>query len=166
MKYPASDNIYNEIFNYLSSIEIYKDDIIKQKTKYPNMNINQIYSSFPLIYPYRLKGNTVNISKRRKTFRDLCANFQLNKQKIFVIKNPYKESLDANEEKWYKIPYSKEKEIIINNYHWNYNHCGRDAVILYIKRAGWYWYEFFKDIELIIKDCPQCDNAHNKFKKI
>ena len=27
VKYPASDNIYNEIFNYLSSIEIYKDDI-------------------------------------------------------------------------------------------------------------------------------------------
>ena len=83
MKYPASDNIYNEIFYYLSSIEIYKDDIIKQKTKYPNMNINQIYSSFPLIYPYRLKGNTVNISKRRKTFRDLCANFKLNNQKSY-----------------------------------------------------------------------------------
>ena len=47
------NGIYNEIFNYLSIIEIYKDDC-----------------SFPLIYPDRLKGNTVNISKKRKTFRD------------------------------------------------------------------------------------------------
>ena len=30
------------------------------------MNINQIYSFFPLIYPDRLKGNTVNISKKEK----------------------------------------------------------------------------------------------------
>ena len=52
------------------------------------MNINQIYSSFPLIYPDRLKGNTVNISKKRKTFRDWWANFTLNNQKRLVIKNP------------------------------------------------------------------------------
>ena len=54
----------------------------------------------------------------------------------------------------YKISYSKEKEIIINNYHWNYNHYGRDEIIDYIKREGWYWYRFLKDIELIIKECP------------
>ena len=56
----------NEIFNYLSSIEIYKDDIRKYEDKYPNININQIYNSFPLIYPDRLKGNTINISKKEK----------------------------------------------------------------------------------------------------
>lgn len=29
-KYPSSDNIYNEIFNFLSSIEIYKEEINKK----------------------------------------------------------------------------------------------------------------------------------------
>ena len=34
-----------------------------------------------------------------------------------------------------------------------------------MKREGWYWQGFFKDIELIIKECPQCNNEHNKFKE-
>ena len=49
---------------------IKKDDIRRHKYRYPNMKFNQIYSSFPLIYPDRLKENTVNISKKRKIFRD------------------------------------------------------------------------------------------------
>ena len=54
---------------------------------------------------------------------------------------------------------------MVNNYHWNFNHCGRDAIVDYIKKEKWYWYGFFKDIENLIKECPQCDNAHQKFKK-
>ena len=34
-----------------------------------------------------------------------------------------------------------------------------------MKREGWYWYGFFKDIELIIKECPQCNNEPVKFKE-
>ena len=57
--------IIYQILRYIKMIYIRK-----HKDKYPNMNINQIYNSFPLIYPDRLKGNTINISKKRKTFRD------------------------------------------------------------------------------------------------
>lgn len=38
----------------------------------------------------------------------------------------------------YKIPF-----ILISNYHWNLNHCGREAVVEYIKKDGWYWHQFF-----------------------
>ena len=51
------------------------------------MNINQIYSSFPLLYPDRLKWNKVNIGKRRQTVRELWANFKIKNQKRLVIKN-------------------------------------------------------------------------------
>ena len=93
------------------------------------MNINQIYSYFPLKYPDRLIDNSTSINKKKE---------------IFVIQHL------NNEDKWYKIPFEKEKNIIISNYHWNNNHCGRDAVIYYIKSNRWYWYGFFKDIDNII----------------
>ena len=28
----------------------------------------------------------------------------------------------------------KIKNILINNYHWNFNHCGRDVIVEYIKK--------------------------------
>lgn len=163
--YPSSKNIYDEIYNYLFSIEIHKDDIKAKIEKYPNMNINQIYSYFPLAYPERLKGGSAVISKNRKKFRELISNFKLNDQNRLIIKNPYKEDINNIEEQWYKIPFNKEKEIIVTNYHSNNNHCGRDAIIWFIKKEGLYWYGFFKDIENIIKACPQCDNVKGKFKK-
>ena len=129
------------------------------------MNINQIYSNFPLVYPDRLIGDSLSLNKKRRLFRDLSSKFKLNIQKRLIVLNPYKENNDKGEEQWYKIPYTTEKDLIISNFHWNYNHCGRDAVIEYIKKEGWYWYGFFKDVENIIKACPQCDNGHNKFKK-
>ena len=129
------------------------------------MNINQIYSYFPLTYPERLIGDSAAISKKRKNFRDLISNFKINEQNRLIIKNPYKEDKDEKEDQWYKIPFMKEKEIIVINFHNNFNHCGRDAIVTLIKKEGWYWYGFFKDIETMIKDCPQCDNAKGKFKK-
>ena len=165
VKYPASENIYDEIYKYLFSLDIHKDDINAKIEQYKNMHIYQIYSFFPLEYPERLKGESAVISKNRKKFRELITNFKINEQNRLVIKNPYKEDLNNNEELWYKIPFNKEKEIIVTNYHTNNNHCGRDAIICFIKKEGWYWYGFFKDIENIIKACPQCNNVKGKFKK-
>ena len=51
-----------------------------------------------------------------------------------IIKNPYKEDINIEEEQWYKIPFNKEKEIIVTNYHSNNNHCGRDTIIWFIKK--------------------------------
>ena len=39
-------------------------------------------------------------------------------------------------------------------------------MIDFIKRDKWYWYGFYDDIMNYIKDCPSCDNAKSKFKKI
>ena len=90
VNYPSSENIYNEIYNYLFSIEIYKDSINEKKQKYPNMNINQIYSYFPLTYPDRIIGDTIDVTKKRKKFRDLIDNFKLNEQNRLIIKKPLK----------------------------------------------------------------------------
>ena len=129
------------------------------------MHINLIYSYFDLSYPKKiLQGNSISISNKKRSFRELCNNFKLINIKRLLIKNPYKENILNNEDKWYKIPFEKEKNIIINNYNWNYNHCGRDAVIEYLKEERWYWYRFFKDVETLIKECPHSDNAHSKFK--
>ena len=58
----------------------------------------------------------------------------------------------------YTIPYEDEKLNILNIYHWNNNHCGRDAMTDFIKRNNWYWYGFYNDIMQFIKECPLCEN--------
>ena len=68
----------------------------------------------------------------------LSSRFKLNNQKRLIVKNPFKENQDNDEAKCYKITYTAEKDLIILNYHWNYNHWGRDAIIEYFKKEGWF----------------------------
>ena len=42
------------------------------------MHINQIYSYCDLSYPKRLQGNSISISNKKRSFRELCNNFKLN----------------------------------------------------------------------------------------
>jgi len=81
VKYRGSEYIYDEIARFLESIEKNKDEINKKILKYPNMNINQIYSYFDLCYPERMIGESLAFSKKRKVFRDLCNNFKLDNTK-------------------------------------------------------------------------------------
>ena len=131
------------------------------------MNINQILSYFKIIYPERINSKTQSDSNKRALFRKLCEKFQLNSQKRLLIKNPYKSDINNNYNKWYYIPLNNEKESILDEYHWKYNHCGRDAMIdLLLKKNNWYWYGFYQDVTNYVKQCPFCDNSKSKFKQL
>ena len=149
---------YNEIYDFLLSIERNKPEIEKKQKLYPNMNYNQILSYFQIVYPDRISTKTKKDSIKCTAFRKICNNYKIKDQKRKSNKN----DIDG----WFKIPYENEKENILNKIHWNNNHCGRDAMIDFIKRDKWYWYGFYDDIMNYIKDCPSCDNAKSKFKKI
>ena len=166
VNYPNSSNIYNEIYQYYLSIQLYKNEIEIKRQKYPNMNFNQILSYFKIIYPERIKGKTQSDSNKRAKFRLLCENFQLNDEKRLLIKNPYKSDINNNDNKWYYIPLTNEKESLLEEYHWKYNHCGRDAMIDLLKSNNWYWYGFYQDVTNFVKQCPFCDNSKSKFKQI
>ena len=81
VNYRGSEYIYDEITEFLESIEKKKDQINEMILKYPKMNINQIYSYFDLCYPKRMIGKSLAFSKKRKVFRDLCTNFKLDDTK-------------------------------------------------------------------------------------
>ena len=108
VNYPSSSNIYNEIYQYYLSIQLYKNEIEIKRKKYPNMNFNQILSYFKIIYPERIKGKNQSDSNKRAKFRLLCENFQLNDEKRLLIKNPYKSDINNNYNKWYYIPLTND----------------------------------------------------------
>ena len=55
---------------------------------------------------------------------------------------------NINEEnKYYKIPYKHEKNILINEYHKKSNHCGREFNYENLLKANWYWYRIIRDIQ-------------------
>ena len=164
VNYPNSDNIYNEIFQYLLSIKRNKEEIELKIKNYPNMNFNQILSYFKIIYPARINSKTQYDSNKRAEFRKLCAKFKLDEQNRLLINNPYKS--DNNDNNWYYIPKNNEKDSLLDEYHWKYNHCERDAMIDLLKRNKWYWYGFYQDIIKYLKQCPFCDNSKSKFKQI
>ena len=130
------------------------------------MNYNQILSIFPIVYPNRINSKTQSDSFKRTKFRKLCNKFKLNEQNRLIILNPYKANNTSSNNVWYNIPYESEKENILNQHHWNNNHCGRDAMVDLIKRNNWYWFGFYQDIMNYINNCPFCDNIKSKFKKI
>ena len=144
---------YNVIYDFLLSIERNKPEIEKKQKLYPNMNYNQILSYFQIVYPDRISTKTKKDSIKRTAFRKICNNYKINDQKRLLINNPYKSNKN-DIDGWFKIPYENEKENILNKIHWNNNHCGRDAMIDFIKRNKWYWYDFYDDIMNYIKDCP------------
>ena len=80
-----------------------------------------------------MQGVSLSFSKR-KVFRDLWNNFKLDDMKRLLIKSPYKENILNKEDKWYKILFEKQKNILINNHDWNFNHCARDDIVEYIKK--------------------------------
>ena len=130
------------------------------------MNYNQILSFFPIVYPNRINSKTQSDSIKRSKFRKLCNKFKLNEQNRLIILNPNKANNTSSNNVWYNIPYESEKQNILNQHHWNNNHCGRDAMVDLIKRNNWYWFGFYKDIMNYINNCPFCDNIKSKFKKI
>ena len=57
IKNRASPILYDEIYNFLKSIEANKNEIMALQAQNPNWHYNQILSKFALRYPKRLEGN-------------------------------------------------------------------------------------------------------------
>ena len=165
VKYKKSSNIYNEIYEFLLSVNKNKSQIEKKIKDFPNMNYNQVLSYFQIVYPDRMNSDSHKDIIQRRAFRKLCSNFKIENNRL-MKHNPYKSNIDKNEDLWYNIPLEEEKINIIDNFHWNNNHCGRDALLDFIKRNNWYWYGFYDEVNEFIKSCPKCDNCKSKFKNI
>ena len=70
--------------------------------------------------------------------------------------------MNKNDEsdKYYKISYDHEKDIMINDIHIKNNHCGRDGLYHYMKNDNWYYYGMLKDILFNIKGCTVCNKPY------
>ena len=156
-----NNNLYNEIFDYLYSISLHKTEIEILKLQNPKWDNNQIISKFNLKYPDRM--DEIRNNEKRKNFRKLVENYKLDDNNRLCVLNPIKN--DSNLQNYYKIPYEHEKNIIINDYHSDYNHSGRDTTYFNILKNNWFWQGIIEDIKNFIKACPNCNNQ-NKFKKL
>ena len=159
----ASLYFYDEIANYLLSIQNHKEEIQALCIQNPNWHYNQILSLIPLKYPKRLEGNDTSVNEKRYTFRKNCLNYKLDKFNRLCILNPLNK--ENEKEKYYKIPFIHEKNIIITENHANYNHCGKSNTYDNIIKNNWYWYGITRDIQDLINICPICSHP-NKYKKL
>ena len=155
--------MFDEIYNFLKSIEANKNEIMALQAQNPNWHYNQILSKFALRYPKRLEGNENRQLEKRRNFRKLCQSFRLDTNDRLTILNP----LDReNETKtFYLIPYKHEKEILINDFHNKNNHSGKTATYQYLINSHWFWYGMTRDIQEVLNSCPYCINP-NKYKKL
>ena len=159
----SSKTLYDEIAIFLFSIKENKKEIEKLVEQNPNWNYNYILSKFKIIYPNRLLGSDSRLQDKRKAFRKYIDSYKLDKNNRLCVLNP--NNKDNEKDKYYKIPYKHEKNLLIKEYHSNFNHCGRDLTYENLLKANWYWYGITRDIQDFINYCPECNNS-NKFKKL
>ena len=162
-KYKGGEFIYDEISNFLKSLEKYKVDINLQKQNHPNWHINQIYSMFNLDYPERMRGKEGSNSDKRRRFRKEVEKYKLDHNNRLTILNPLNKESEKNLA--YKIPFLHEKDILVKEFHFNNNHSGRITLINLLHQENWYWYGMNRDIGDIIKSCAFC-NKPFKFKSL
>ena len=162
-KFKSSEKLYDEISNYLKSIQKYENEIKMKQLIHKNWHYNQILALFDIKYPSRMIGKTELDSKKRQLFRKEASKYKLDKNNRLCIINPLNIIEEANI--YYKIPYSHEKNILINYIHINNNHCGRIQIINYLHKNNWYWYGMNHDIQEQIKTCINCYKP-NKFKEL
>ena len=162
-KYKGREYIYDEISNFLKSIEKHEVEINLEIKNHPHWHINQIYSLFKLEYPKRMEGKEENNSDKRRRFRKEAENYKLDHNNRLTILNP----LNKENEKdiAYKIPYLHEKENLVKQIHFNNNHPGRITLINLLHKEKWYWSGMNRDIGNIIKSCAVC-NKPFKFKSL
>jgi len=159
----SSHILYDEIALFLFSIKENKKEIDKLVKQNPNWNYNYILSKFNIIYPKRLIGKDSKLQDKRKAFRKYIDSYKLDNNNRLCVLNPINK--DKEKDKYYKIPYKHEKNLLIKEYHSKFNHCGRDSTYENILKANWYWFGITRDIQDYINTCPECNNS-NKFKKL
>ena len=134
IKNKSSTSFYDEIYEFLSSIESYSESIKALELQNPNWHYNQILSKFELKYPERILGKENKQLEKRRNFRKQCENYKINNNGRLCIINPLKKEDEKN--KLYLIPYKHEKDIIIKDYHDSNNHAGKTSSYQYILKGN------------------------------
>ena len=68
-RYKGDENLYDEISNFLKSLQKHEVEITIQKKNHPKWHINQILSLFDLNYPERMAKKTDSNAQQRRIFR-------------------------------------------------------------------------------------------------
>ena len=97
--------------------------------------------------------------EKRKKFRKSISSYKLDENNRLCILNHFNKIDGLN--KYYKIPYKHEVNILINENYANFIHCGRESTFNNMIKNNWYWYRIAKEIQNIINNCP----FWNNFKK-
>ena len=160
---PSTKFLYDELAIFLFRIKEHQDEIKILIAQNPDWNYNYILSKFNIKYPHRLEGKDSKSHDKRKAFRKYLNSYKLNENNRLCVLNPLNKI--NKKSKYYNIPYKHEKDILINEHHSKYNHCGRDQTYENLLKDNWYWYGITRDIQAFINSCPSCNNA-NKFKKL
>ena len=162
-RYKGDENLYDDISNFLKSVQKHEIEITIQKKTHPKWHINQILSLFEFKYPARIAKKSDSNVQQRRIFRKEVSKYKLDKNNRLTILNP--PNKEEENEIPYKIPFLHEKEILIKHAHFSNNHCGRQTVINYLHQKKMVLDWMNNDIANIIKLCTQC-NQPFKFKSL
>ena len=102
-KFKVSENLYDDISDFLKSKQKYKTEFNIAKKNHPKWHENQILALFNLKYPKRMTGKSPNEIEKRKVFRKEIANYKLDNNNRLMVIDPLKR--DEEKEISYKIPY-------------------------------------------------------------
>ena len=106
-KFKSSEMLYDEIANYLKSIQKYDTQIKKEINIHPKWHYNQILSLFNIKYPERMVGQNEAEGKQRKNFRKEAEKFKLDENNRLCVLNPLNNKNQDN--LYFKIPFLHEK---------------------------------------------------------
>ena len=101
-KFKSSEMLYDEIANYLKSIQKYDTQIKKEINIHPKWHYNQILSLFNIKYPERMVGQNEAKGKQRKNFRKEAEKFKLDENNRLCVLNPLNNKNQDNI--YFKIP--------------------------------------------------------------
>ena len=102
-KFKGSENLYDEISDFLKSKQKYETEINIAKKNHPKWHENQILALFNLKYPKRMTDKSPNEIEKRKVFRKEIDNYKLDNNNRLMVIDPLKR--DEEKEISYKIPY-------------------------------------------------------------
>ena len=88
--------------------------------------------------------------KKRFNYRNKSKNYTLDNNCLYFI--GYGSCKNCK----LKIPFLKDKNIIISTAHINNGHLGKERTILKIKEMGYFWETMNADVKEFIDNCKQC----------
>ena len=80
-------------------------------------------------------GNDSKLQDKKKAFRKYLDSYKLDNSNRLCVLNPINKGNEND--KYYNIPSICEKDILLMEYHSNYNHCGRDLTYDYLLKVNW-----------------------------